>query len=102
MIGTLQEETAKLAEVMANASASVTHLACSDVDAIARVLAAAGFEGTAVGLIIDHAGPDDNGEYGDIAQGALHHHIYGPACGIREHGVSQKLLRMARDYVRTL
>jgi hypothetical protein len=102
MIGTLQQEAAKLADVMSTAGASLTHLACSEADAIARVLVAAGFKGAAVDLIIDHAGPDEDGEDGDLDQYDLHHHMYGPACDYREHDMPPELLEMARDYLRAL
>lgn len=99
MIGTLQDELAELADVMSTAGA---HLTCRAVDAIARVLAAAGYEQTAVSLIINHAGPDENGEHGDVHQDDLHHHLYRPACTVREQGVSPELRRMAQDYLRAL
>ena len=102
MIATLLEEMAEPAAAMGNASGSLTHLTRSDVDAGTRKRAAAGFEGTAAEPIIDDARPDENGEYSDVDQSALHHHIHGPAYGIREHRVSPELLRMARDDVRAL
>lgn len=100
MIGILQEEVAKLADVMSTADSGVTHLPAAKRDAIARVLAAAGFEQAAAGPIIANGGPDEHGDDGGTDQDDLHHHMSGPEHTIRKQEVSPVLRRRAQDYLR--